>query len=145
MNILQHKAAAAAAAIENAKTPMQKHVARRDGLAVKAELEKQIGDDAALEVFKKTKPQSSFGVWKGGPVSDRPIFMTGPAGTKITAPIALPDGTKAAPNPLGQIVVPARFEQAMIVRGFVRANSVTTALHTTTDAVAQLNTVGQAP
>jgi hypothetical protein len=141
MNILQHKAAAAAAAIENAKTPLQKHSARQEGLAVKAELEKQIGDDAALAVFKKTKPQSFFSVWKGGPVSDKPIFMTGPTGTKITAPIALPDGTKAVPNPEGQIVVPERFAQAMIVRGFVRANSVTTALHTTTDAVAQLHTV----
>jgi len=46
--------------------------------------------------------------------------------TKITGLIALPDGTRAAPNPQGQIVVPMRYLPAMIARGFVRANSVIT-------------------
>ena len=104
-NMLQHRAHAAKVAIETARTPMEKHWARQDGLSIKADLEKQIADDAALAMFKATPAQSMVGVWSE-PVSDRPIFMTGPAGTKITGPIALPDGTKAAPNPQGQIVVP---------------------------------------
>jgi hypothetical protein len=131
-NILQHRANAAMADIESARTPLEKHRARQEGLAVKADLEKLIGDDNALAVFKATRPQSAFGVWKGAPVHDRPVFMTGPAGTKIIAPISLPDGTKAEPNPQGQIVVPMPMVPAMTVRGFVRANSVITHL----DAVA---------
>jgi hypothetical protein len=130
MNMLQHRANAAMAAIETARTPMQKRDARQEGFAVKADLERQLGDDKAIAAFKAAQPQNSFGVWKDGPVHDRPVFMTGPAGTKITAPIALPDGTKAAPNPQYQIVVPMRFVSAMIARGFVRANSVITELDT---------------
>jgi hypothetical protein len=141
MTHLLHRAHAAKAAIEVARTPMEKHFAREDGLSVKRDLEKQIADDAALAAFKSAQPQNSFGVWKGEPVSDRPVFMTGPAGTKITSPIALPDGTRAAPNPQGQIVVPMRFVPAMIARGFVRANSVMTNLDTTTPDPARLNHV----
>jgi hypothetical protein len=123
---LQHRAYAAAAEITNARTPLQKHMARQEGLSVKGELEKQIADDAALAAFKSAQPQSSFGVWKGALVHDRPVFMTGPAGTKITGPVALPAGTKAVPNPQGQIVVPMAMVPAMIARGFIRANSVIT-------------------
>ncbi|SDP49478.1 hypothetical protein [Afipia sp. GAS231] len=130
-HMLQHRAAAAMADIESARTPLEKHRARQEGLAVKADLEKLIGDDNALAVFKATRPQSAFGVWKGAPVHDRPVFMTGPAGTKITGPITLPDGTKAAPNPQGQIVVAMPMVPAMIARGFFRANSVITELDTT--------------
>src|SRR5712664_5009902 len=124
--MLQHRANAAMAKIETAQTPLQKHIARQEGFAVKAELEKQLGDDNALAAFKAAQPQSSVGVWKGDLVHDHPVFMTGPAGTKITGPIALPDGTRAAPNPQGQIVVPMAMVPAMIARGFVRANSVIT-------------------
>jgi hypothetical protein len=125
-HILQHRAYAAKAEIESARTPLQKHRARQEGLAVKADLEKQIGDDKALAVFKAARPQSAFGVWKGAPVHDHPAFMTGPVGTKITGPINLPDGTKAEPNPQGQIAVPMAMVPAMMSRGFVRANSVIT-------------------
>jgi hypothetical protein len=125
-HILRHRANAAMAKIETARTPLEKYSARQEGLSVKADLEKQIADDKAMTAFKSVQPQNSFGMWKGDPVSDRPVFMTGPAGTKITSPIALPDGTKAAPNPQYQIVVPMRFVPAMIARGFVRANSVIT-------------------
>lgn len=130
--ILQHRAAAAGAAIDTAHTPLQKHIARQEGLTVKAELEKQIGDDAALNAFRKAKPQSMVGVWKGEPVHDRPIFMTGPGGAKITAAVSLPDGSQTVPNPHGQIVVAARFVAALIALGFVReSNSAMTSLNTT--------------
>jgi hypothetical protein len=140
-NMLQHRAHAAKVAIATARTPMEKHMARQDGLAVKADLEKQIADDAAVALFKATPAQSMAGVWKGELVHDRPVFMVGPAGTKITGPIALPDGTRAAPNPQYQIVVPMKFVPAMIARGFVRANSVMTNLDTTTPDPARLNHV----
>jgi hypothetical protein len=139
-HMLQHRANAAMAKIETARTPVEKHIARQDGLAVKADLEKQIGDDKALDAFRKSQPRSMAGVWSE-PVHDRPIFMVGPAGTKITGPIALPDGSRAAPNPQGQIVVPMRFVPAMIARGFVRANSVITNLDTATPVPAHLQHV----
>lgn len=127
--ILKHRAAAAVAAIETARTPLEKHTARQEGLSVKAELEKTIGDDAALAALRKAQPQSMIGVWKGAePVHDRPIFMVGPAGTKIVSAVTLPDGSKAEPNPQYQIVVPMPLVPAMIARGFVRANSVITPL-----------------
>jgi hypothetical protein len=139
--MLQHRANAAIAAIETARTPLEKHLALQDGLAVKADLEKQIADDAALAMFKATPAQSMVGVWKAEPVSDRPVFMTGPDGTKIVSPVALPDGSKASPNPQGQIVVPMSMVPAMIARGFVRANSVITELDTTTPVPAHLQHV----
>lgn len=71
MNILEHRAAVAVEAIETAKTPLQKHLARETGLAVRAELQKQLGDDKALAAFKKAKPQTMAGVWKGDPVEAR--------------------------------------------------------------------------
>jgi hypothetical protein len=125
---LQHRANEAMAALDAAKTPMQKHDARQEGLAVKADLEKEIAAAAALAAFKAAQPQSSFGIWKGEPVADHPVFMVGPAGTKITAPVTLPDGSKATPNPQYQIVVPAHLVTAMLARGFIRANSVITPL-----------------
>src|SRR3979411_2452214 len=103
MNILQHRADAAMAKLETARTPLEKYEARREGLSVKADCEKRLGDNRALALFKAAPAQSMVGVWKGEPVSDRPVFMTGPAGTKITAPIALPDGTSAAQHSPGQI------------------------------------------
>ena len=129
-HMLQHRAQAAIADIESARTPLQKYLAQQEGLSVKADLEKLMSDDAALAVFKAARPQSAIGVWKGAPVQDCPVFMIGPAGTKIVAPIALPDGTKASPNPQGQIVVPMPMVPAMIARGFVRANEVITNLDT---------------
>lgn len=126
---LQHKANAAIAAIDAAKTPLQKFEAHRDGLAVHAVLKKQIRDDAALAAFRKSQPQNSGGMYSGI-VRDHPIFMVGPAGTKITAPVTLPDGTKAMPNTQYQIVVPAHLVPAMIARGFKRANDVLTDKHT---------------
>jgi hypothetical protein len=129
--ILINRANAATAAIVNAKTSAQKYDARREGAAALGALEKQLGDQKALAAFSKEKPQSSFGVYKGEPVSDRPVFMTGPAGTRIVTAVLLPDGiTRAEPNPQGQIVVPLKFVPAMIARGFIRANSVITELDT---------------
>jgi hypothetical protein len=140
-HILQHRANAAMAKIETARSPLEKHMARQEGLSVKADLEKRLGDDNALAAFKAAQPQNSFGVWKGAPVHDRPIFMVGPAGTKIITPVALPDGSRATPNPQGQIVVPMPLVPAMIARGFVRANSVITELDTTTPDPAHLQHV----
>lgn len=104
-------------------------MAREEGLGVKRDLEQQIANDAVVAAFRKTRPQSSAGMWKGDPVADGPVFMTGPAGTKITGPIKLLDGSSAAPNSQGQIVVPMKHVPAMIARGFIRANSVMTDLN----------------
>ena len=125
---IQHKAAAVIAAIDDAKTPAQKHAARQEGLAVKADLEKQIGDNKAIAAFRSAKPRSMAGVYKDDTVRDYPVFMTGPAETRITGPVKLPDGSLATPNPQGQIVVPASMVPAMTARGYFRANSVITAL-----------------
>ena len=119
---LQHEANAAVAAIENAKTPAQKFEARRAGLAVHADLEKQLGDENFKTAFKAAKPQSMVGVWKGGPVFDRPVFLTGPNGTRIIAPVKLPNGAMAAPNPQNQICVPASMLPQMLALGFLRVN-----------------------
>jgi hypothetical protein len=124
---LQHQANAAMAAIDAAKTPAQKHAARQEGFAVKADLEKQLANDKAMAAFKVARPQNSAGMFNGT-VRDAPLFLVGPGGKKITATVTLPDGSKAAPNPQGQIVVPARLLPAMIARGFVQANSVMTNL-----------------
>ena len=124
---LQNRAAQAMADIDAAKTQAQKFEARREGLAVHAELEKKIAEDQAMAAFKAAQPQNSFGVYKDT-VRAAPVFMTGPAETRITRPVKLPDGTMAAPNPQGQIVVPASMVPAMMARGYFRANSVITAL-----------------
>jgi hypothetical protein len=127
---LQHQAIAAIAAIDSAKTPLQKHEARQQALSVRADLEKQLGDDKAMTAFKAAKQQSMAGVYGDQIVRDHPIFMVGPAGTKITSAVTLPDGTKAVPNPQYQITVPAHLVPAMIARGFKRANDVLTDKHT---------------
>jgi len=85
LNILQHQANAAVAAIDSAKTPLQKHEARHKALSVKADLEKQLGDDRAMAAFKASQPQNSNGMYKDT-VRDHPLFMVGPTGTKITGP-----------------------------------------------------------
>ena len=123
-HMLQYRAAAATAALEAAQTPMAKRLAHQEGIAVKADLEKFVADGNAITAIKAahTQPQNSFGMFKSAPVHDRPVFMTGPAGTKITKPIVLPDGTKAAANPSGQISVPIKLLPAMLARGFLRAN-----------------------
>jgi hypothetical protein len=140
--LLQHRAHAAMVAIETARTPMEKYNARQAGLAVKADLEKSLGDEAALAVFRKSQPRSMVGVWKAAElVHDRPIFMTGPAETRITRPVKLPDGTMATPNPQGQITVPLKFLDEMMARGYFRANSVITNLNTETPTPAHLNSV----
>jgi len=125
---IQHRANAAMAAIDEARTPLQKHEARQEGLAVHAELEKHVADDAALAAFRKAQPKSMAGVYNDDTVRDHPVFMTGPAETRITGPVKLPDGSMAAPNPQGQIVVPASMVPAMMARGYFRANSVITEL-----------------
>ena len=129
--ILLHQAGAAVAAINDAKTPYEKHHARADGFKALGELERAVTSDAALAVFKKTTPQSAYGVWKGDPVRDRPVFMTGPTGMKIVSEITLPDGSKATANAAGQIAVQIKHVPAMTARGFLRANAVMTEITTT--------------
>ena len=53
---LQHRASAATAAIDAAKTPMQKRDARADGLAVHADLEKQIAQLFA-QIIRAPEPR----------------------------------------------------------------------------------------
>jgi hypothetical protein len=125
---LQHRAAQASAAIDAAKTSLQKHDARQVALGVVADLKKHIADDKAMAAFKGAVPQNSIGMWKET-VRDAPLFLVGPGGKRITTTIALPDGSKATPNPEGQIVVPAHLVPAMIARGFKRANDVLTDQH----------------
>jgi hypothetical protein len=120
-HVLINRAAQATADIDAARTPLQKHTARETGMSVKADLEKHIADEQALDAFRKAQPRSMAGVYSG-PVADHPTFLVGPGGKKITAPVALPNGEKATPNMAGQIVVEARFVPEMIRRGFVRVN-----------------------
>jgi hypothetical protein len=122
LNVLQHRANAAMEKISSARTSAEKHEARQEALAIKADLEKFLGDDKAIKAFKTAKPKNSAGVYKGDPVADHPVFMTAQPRTKITGPITLPDGSKAVPNPQYQITVPARFVPAMLARGFIRVN-----------------------
>jgi hypothetical protein len=65
MNMLQNRANAAIAKIASATTPRALAEARREGLAVKAELEKHLRETQALALFKSSQPQRSFGKWKG--------------------------------------------------------------------------------
>jgi hypothetical protein len=130
VNIIQHRQAAAAAMakIDAARTPHEKKIAREEGVAVHAALAKFIADDNALKAISAARPQNSAGMFSGEPVFDHPVFMVRADGTKITAPVVLPGGSKAAPNAAYQITVPAHFVAAMMARGYVRANSVITAL-----------------
>lgn len=138
-NILQHRANAAIASIDNARTPHEKAIAEREAFAVKADLEKQLGDDKALAVFKAGKPQSSAGVWSGSP---RIIFMIRADGTKPAASVALPNGSSVVPIQ-GQIPVPENLVAAMISQGWKRSNDVITPLSTTAASnPTHLNTVG---
>lgn len=125
---LQHRAAAAGAAIDNARTPAEKHAAKAEGLSVYAALAKHLADEQALAAFSKAKPQSMVGVWKGEPIADHPVHMVRADGKKIVAPVTLPDGSQAKPNPQYQIVVPAHHAAEMQRRGFVQANAVITPL-----------------
>jgi len=120
--ILQQRANAAGAAIDAAKTPLQKQ-ARQQGLSVYAELAKHLSDEKALAAFKNAKPENSGGMWNGAPLV---IYMTRADGKKITAPVTLSDGSIAAPNPQYQIAVPLNLVNAMLQRGYVRANDVLT-------------------
>ena len=123
---LQHQARAAIAAIDAAKTPLQKHEARQQALNVRADLEKQLGDDKAVAAFKAAQPQNSGGMWKGVP---RFIHMVRADGSKPTAAVAMPDGTKVVPIQ-GQIPVPENQVAAMTARGWKRANDVINDKHT---------------
>lgn len=124
---LQNRAAQAMADIDNARTPVQKHAARAEGMAVKADLEKQIADDAAMAAFKNAKPENSGGMWNGAP---RFIFMVREDGSKPTAAVELPDGTKVMPIQ-GQVPVPENQVAAMTARGgWKRANDVINDKHT---------------
>ena len=141
--LLRHRAYVAKVAIETAKTPYERAAARQEGLAVRADLQKHLADEQALALFKSTPARSMVGVWKAAElVHDRPIFMTGPAETRIMGPVKLPDGTMATPNPQGQITVPLKFLDEMMARGYFRANSVITNLtDTTVPTPAHLNSV----
>ena len=130
--ILLHQAGAAVAAINDAKTPYEKHHARADGFKALNDLEQAVAGDAAIAAFKAAKPQNSFGVYnKGAPVNDHPVFLVAGDGMKIVSAITLPDGSKAIPNAAGQITVPAKHVPAMTALGFLRANAVMTDINTT--------------
>jgi hypothetical protein len=124
MNVLQHRAYAAMEKINSARTPYEKHFAREEGLAVKADLEKFLADDQAMKAFKAARPKSAVGMYKGAP---RFIFMVPAGGKTQTAPVTLPDGSKMVPIQ-NQIPVPETMVSAMQDRGWVRANDVITEL-----------------
>jgi hypothetical protein len=67
LNILEHRTAAAIAAIESAENPLRKQLAQQEGLALHAELTKQLSDDNAVAAIKAAhaKPRSSHGMFKG--------------------------------------------------------------------------------
>ncbi len=125
MNILQHRANEAMAKISSARTPQERHEARQDGFAIKADLEKYLADENALKAFKAARPQSAVGMYKGAP---RFFFMVPAGGKTQTAAVTLPDGTKIIPIQ-NQIPVPENMV-TMVARGWVRMNSVLTDLTT---------------
>ena len=98
---------------------------RQEGFAIKADLEKFLGDDQALKAFRKAKPKSSFGIYGNG--TGRVIFMVPSNNRTQTAAVELPDGTKVVPTQ-NQIPVPDNMVAAMVNRGWIRANSVITDL-----------------
>jgi len=123
---LQNRAAQAMAAIDAARTPMEKHAARQEGLAAHADLAKQVADDKAMAAFKNAKPENSGGMWNGAP---RFIFMVRADGSKPTAAVELPDGNKVVPIQ-GQVPVPENQVAAMMARGWKRFNDVINDQHT---------------
>jgi hypothetical protein len=125
-HVLLHQAASAIEKIKAARTPMEKHFAREDGLRVKADLEKHIADEAALKAFAAVQPRSTAGTYKGMP---RFFFMVPKDGKKQTALVTLPDGSSVTPIQ-SQIPVPEEQVPAMTARGWTRANSVTIDLNT---------------
>jgi hypothetical protein len=125
MNVLQHRANAAMEKIKSAGTPLEKHQAHEEGMAVKADLEKFLADENALKAFKSAQPRSVVAMFKGAP---RYIFMVPAAGKTQTAAVTLPDGTKVVPVQ-NQISVPEKMIPAMIAKGWVRANDVITELN----------------
>jgi hypothetical protein len=124
LNVLQHRANQAMAKITSARTPQEKHDARQEGFAVKADLEKYLADENALKAFKAARPKSAVGMYKGAP---RFVFMVPAGGKTQTAAVTLPDGSKIIPIQ-NQIPVPENMVDAMIARGWVRMNSVLTDL-----------------
>jgi hypothetical protein len=122
---LQHRAAQAMEKLANARSPVEKHEARQEGLAVHAALEKHIADEAFKAAFKAAQPQSMIGVWKDTTVRDRPVFMVRVDGRIIHGPVELADGSKVVATQ-GIIPVPMPMVPAMVARGWKRANSVTT-------------------
>src|SRR5260370_4241660 len=100
-HMLQNRAAVAMAKIDSARTPHEKQIARQEGLAVKADLEREIGNEKALDAFKNARPQNSGGMWNGAP---RFIFMFRADGSKPPAAVELSDVTKVMPSQ-GQITV----------------------------------------
>jgi hypothetical protein len=127
LNILQHRANEALEKIASARTSAEKYEARREAFAVKADLEKFIGDDQALKAFKTARPKNSAGVY--GSSTGRVIFMVPANGKTQTSAVELPDGTKIVPVQ-NQIPVPDNMVAAMTNRGWIRANSVITELNT---------------
>lgn len=126
MNILQHRASEAMAKMSSARTPQERHDARQEGLAVRADLEKFISDDSAMKAFKAARPKSAVGMYKGGP---RFVFMVPAGGKTQTAAVTLPDGSKVIPIQ-NQIPVPENMADAMVARGWIRMNDVLTDLST---------------
>jgi hypothetical protein len=124
MNNHDHLSYRAAAAIDahNRASGFDKVATARELVDVKAQLEQTQREDAALQVFKATPPQSSFGAWIDKTVQDHPVFFYAAGSTRILRPVRLPDGSTATPNPEGQICVPAYMAPAMIARGYVRVN-----------------------
>jgi hypothetical protein len=126
MNTLQHRANAAIAAIDTARTAAQKHAAATEGRAVHADLEKHVADASAMAAFKNAKPENSGGMWNGVP---RVIHMVRADGKTQTAMVMLPDGTKVMPIQ-NQIAVPETMAAQMTSRGWKRSNDVINDLHT---------------
>jgi hypothetical protein len=132
MNQLQHRAAQAVASLQKARTPAERDAATREALGVKAELEKNQTDDAALAMIKlaQKNPRNTIGMFKDV-VRDRPVFMVRARGSAGHGTVELADGTKVVASQ-GIIPVPSNMVPAMIARGWRRMNdSAITTLNTT--------------
>jgi hypothetical protein len=122
VNVLQHRAAQAMEKLANARSPVEKHEARQEALAIKLDLENFLAAENFKAAFKAAQPKSVVGMYKGQP---RFFFMVRADGSKPVAAVALPDETMVKPIQ-GQIPVPETMVAAMVARGWKRANDVIT-------------------
>jgi hypothetical protein len=137
-NHLAHRVSQTIASLEKASTPGEIADARRAGLSIKAELERNQTDDAALALIKlaQANPRNVLKALSDtSVVRDHPVFMVQAKGSAGHGTVELADGTKVVATQ-GIIPVPSNMVAAMVARGWKRMNDA---------AITSLNTTMQDP